>query len=100
MILGSQKEARDRDDLVRQAREHIAANPSDFVWIVLDGPRQASIADGRIRITYTGGVGAHRADRFICDFLRMARLRGDVKRIEVRTNDKDFRKDVKRILSS
>ena len=97
MILGSKKEARDRDDLVRQAREHAAAHPSDFVWIVLDGPRAAASAEGRVRVSYTGGVGAQRADRFICDFLRTARLRGDLKRIEVRTNDKELMKDVRRI---
>ncbi len=99
MILGAQKEARDRADLVSQAKAHVEENPSDFVWIVLDGPRQSSHVEGRVRITYTGGSGAHRADRFICDFLRMARLRGDVSRIEVRTNDKDFRKEVKRLCS-
>lgn len=52
-----------------------------------------------MRVTYTGGVGAHRADKFICDFLRMARLRGDLSLIEVRTNDKDFLKKVRRLRS-
>ncbi len=97
MILGAQKEARSRADLVEQAKSHVAEHPSDFVWIVLDGPHQASRVEGRVRVTYTGGVGAHRADKFICDFLRMARLRGDLSRIEVRTNDKDFRREVKRL---
>ena len=97
MILGSRKEARSRDDLLRQAREHVAANPLDFVWIVVDGPRASSRAEGRVRVSYTGGRGAHRADRLVCDFLKMARLRGDVRRVEVRTNDKDFLKEVKRI---
>ncbi len=99
MILGAQKEARDRTDLVAQAKAHVDANPSDFVWIVLDGPRQSSRVDGRVRVTYTGGVGAHRADKFICDFLRMARFKGDLSRIEVRTNDKDFRREVRRLCS-
>ncbi len=99
MILGAQKEARDRNDLESQARAHVKENPRDFVWIVLDGPRQSSHVDGRVRITYTGGTGPHRADRFICDFLRMARIRGDVSRIEVKTNDKDFRREVRRICS-
>ncbi len=98
MILGAQKEARDRRDLVSQAREHVKAHPLDFVWIVLDGPRQSSREEGRIRISYTGGCGPHRADRFICDFLRMARLKDDLSRIEVRTNDKDFLRDVRRIV--
>lgn len=97
MILGAQKEARDRADLIEQAKAHVIEHPSDFVWIVLDGPRQSSHVDGRVRVTYTGGKGAHRADRFICDFLRMARFKGELSRIEVRTNDKDFIKEVKRL---
>ena len=99
MILGAQKEARDRSDLVAQAKAHVAENPADFVWIVLDGPRASSKVAGRVRVTYTGGSGPHRADRLVCDFLRMARFRGDLSRIEVRTNDKDFIKEVKRIRS-
>jgi hypothetical protein len=100
MILGSRKEAKDRADLVAKAKAHVAEHPSDFVWIVLDGPRASSSVDGRVRVSYTGGVGAHRADKFICDFLKMARFRGDLGRIEVRTNDKDFKKEVKRIFAS
>ena len=97
MILGAQKEARDRADLLVQAKAHVAENPADFVWIVLDGNRASSSVDGRVRVTYTGGTGAHRADRLVCDFLRMARFSGDLSRITVRTNDKDFIKEVKRL---
>lgn len=93
-------QARDRKDLVEQAKRHLDSHPDDFVWIVLDGPRFATKVEGRIRVTYTGGTGVHRADRFICDFLRMAAFRGDLKRIEVRTNDRDFLRDVKRIMAS
>ena len=100
MILGANKVAKDRADLVAQAKAHVAEHPSDFVWIVLDGPRASSSVDGRVRVSYTGGVGAHRADKFICDFLKMARFRGDLRRVEVRTDDKDFKKEVKRICAS
>ena len=100
MILGANKVAKDRAELIAQAKAHVAEHPSDFVWIVLDGPRASSSVDGRVRVSYTGGVGAHRADKFICDFLRMARFRGDLRRIEVRTDDKDFKKEVKRIFAS
>ena len=100
MILGANKVAKDRAELVAQAKAHVAEHPSDFVWIVLDGPRASSSVDGRVRVSYTGGVGAHRADKFICDFLKMARFRGDLRRIEVRTYDKDFKKEVKRIFAS
>ena len=100
MILGSQRTAMSREDLVRQAKAMAAANPNDRVWIVFDGPRASSSVDGRVRVSYTGGVGAHRADKFICDFLKMARFRGDIRRVEVRTDDKDFKKEVKRIFAS
>ena len=100
MILGANKVAKDRAELVAQAKAHVAEHPSDFVWIVLDGPRASSSVDGRVRVSYTGGVGAHRADKFICDFLKMARFRGDLRRVEVRTDDKDFKKEVKRICAS
>ena len=100
MILGANKVAKDRAELIAQAKAHVAEHPSDFVWIVLDGPRASSRVDGRVRVSYTGGVGAHRADKFICDFLKMARFRGDIRRVEVRTDDKDFKKEVKRIFAS
>ena len=38
-----------------------------------------------------------RADRFIVDFLRMARYRGDLARVKVRTFDKDLRRAVTRL---
>lgn len=97
MILGSRRLARDRDELVALARRHLDEHPGDFVWIVFDGPRENSRTEGRLRITYTGGTGPHRADRFVCDFLRMARLSGDISRIDVMTNDSDFAKEVRRI---
>lgn len=100
MILGANKVAKDRAELIAQAKAHVAEHPSDFVWIVLDGPRASSSVDGRVRVSYTGGVGGHRADKFICDFLKMARFRGDLRRVEVRTDDKDFKKEVKRIFAS
>lgn len=97
MILGATKVAKDKDDLIAKAKAYISENPKDLVWIVFDGPRFAASVDGRLRISYTGGSGEHRADKFICDFLRMARFRGDVSRIEVRTHDKDFLRDIARI---
>ncbi len=97
LILGAKKEAKDPDDLIAQARAHLADHPADRAWIVFDGPRENSVNDGNLRVSYTGGTGAHRADRFICDFLRMAKFRGGLSRIEVRTNDKDFKRTVSRL---
>ena len=100
LILGAGKEARDREDLVRQARRRTEEDPSLFVWIVLDGPRAASSVDGRVRVSYTGGEGSQRADRFVVDYARMAKLLGLAAKVSVRTNDRDFQRQVGRALGS
>lgn len=89
--------ARNPSDLIAEAKSYLAAHPLDFVWIVFDGPREDARAEGRMRISYTGGIGPHRADRFICDFLRMAKFRGELAHIVVETRDKDFKKTVERL---
>ena len=97
LILGAKRAATSPEGLMDLARRHIGENPADRVWIVFDGPKENSTSEGRIRVSYTGGSGPHRADRLICEFLRMARFRGDISRIDVWTDDKDFMRDVKRI---
>jgi len=92
LILGSKKEAHDRADLICQAKAS-----GKRVWIVFDGHDENVREDGLVRISYTGGEGEHRADRFICDFVRMAAYLGLSDRVSVRTNDKDFLKDVCRL---
>jgi len=89
--------AKNPRDLIAQAQAYLAEHPLDFVWIVFDGPRENARVDGRLRISYTGGIGPHRADNFICDFLRMAKFRGSLDRISVESRDKDFLKDIKRL---
>lgn len=92
LILGSPKEAKDRAELLAQARA-----TGRRIWIVLDGPAESVTLDGKVRVSYTGGKGAHRADKFIIDFVRMAAYLGLADKVTVRTNDKDFRKAVKRL---
>ena len=99
LVLGAKKEARDRDDLFAQARRKVEGEPSLFVWIVLDGPRAASGSEGRVRISYTGGEGSQRADRMIVDYVRMAAWLGLAGKVSVRTNDRDFLRQVDRLLS-
>lgn len=96
-ILSSTKTAKDREELFRQAYRRTEENPSDFIWIVFDGPRASSSLKGRVRVSYTGGSGPHRADRLICDYLRMARFLGKTDRIEVETDDKDFLREISKI---
>ena len=94
LILGAQKEAKDRDALIAQAKAS-----GKRVWIVLDGPDEnVHLLGANVRVSYTGGQGEHRADKFITDFVRMAKYLGLADRVSVRTNDKDFRKAVARLL--
>lgn len=92
LILGARKEARDRDDLVRQAKELGRA-----VWIVFDGHDDNTSVDGLVRISYTGGEGGQRADRFILDYLRTARYLGLADAVKVRTNDKKLAREAAQI---
>ena len=64
------------------------------MWLVFDGNDAAAEAGDRWRISYTGGKGSHRADRMICDFVRMIGLAGLKADVTVMTNDRDFRKEV------
>ena len=93
LILGAKKEAKDRADLIAQAKAS-----GKRVWIVLDGHDENVKLDGNVRVSYTGGQGEHRADKFIVDFVRMAAYLGLANKVSVRTNDKDFRKAVDRML--
>lgn len=94
LVLGAQKEARDRAGLIAQARERLAAPGAESlrIWIVLDGPREAVENDGRLRVSYTGGTGGQRADRMIVDFVRFAEYLGLAGRLRVRTNDRELAK--------
>lgn len=98
-ILGSKKDAADPKGLISLYKKHLEGHLLDFVWIVFDGHRENSRTEGRLRVSYTGGEGLHRADRFISDFLRMAKFSGSLNNVEVRTRDKDFLKEVKRLNS-
>ena len=100
LVLGAENEAKSPSELIKQAKRHLGDCPQDFVWIVFDGPRENSRVEGRLRVSYTGGTGPHRADRFICDFIRMARFRGDISRIVVKTHDKDFSREVNRLIGA
>jgi hypothetical protein len=99
LILGAKKDARSRGELTALYRRHIEEHPDDSVWIVFDGPKESVANEGRLRVSYTGGSGPHRADRFICDYLRAAKYLGLAGRVEVRTNDRDLAKTASSIVS-
>jgi hypothetical protein len=46
-----------------------------------------------VRVSYTGGEGPQRADRFICDYLRMAKCLGLADAVTVRSNDRKLLKE-------
>ena len=94
LILGAQKEAKDRADLIAQAKAS-----GKRVWIVLDGhDENVHLLGANVRVSYTGGDGEHRADKFIIDFVRTASYLGLADRVSVRTNDKDFLRRVNRYI--
>ena len=96
LILGAKKEARDRADLIAQAEAS-----GRRVWIVFDGhDENVRLRGEKVRVSYTGGQGEHRADKFIIDFVRMAAYLGLVDKLSVRTNDKDFRKAIDRLIGA
>lgn len=95
LLLGAKKEARDRADLLAQAEAR--AGNGVRVWIVFDGKDENVSTKAGVRVSYTGGSGLHRADKFICDYLRMAKYLGLAGKVSVRTNDKDFAKTVARL---
>ena len=67
--------------------------PPVSVWIVFDGKVANTYRSGQYRVTYTGGTGAHRADRMILDYVNAAKILGlDVSRMTVETADKDLAK--------
>ena len=101
MVLGDgsdPRRAKSSRDLVAKWQAYLASRTGDFVWIVFDGHDDNTRQDGRLRVSYTGGSGAQRADRFICDFLRMARFQGLSHRVEVVTSDKKLLKEAERLI--
>lgn len=98
LILGATKSAHDRDELLEQARAKLADDSELKIWIVFDGHDERVRNEGRLRVSYTGGIGAHRADRLIIDFVRMSVYQGFGDKVSVRTNDKDFIRQINRLL--
>ncbi len=97
LILGAGREAASRNEMVEKTRGRLASGEYAKAWVVFDGERENVFCDGGVRVSYTGGEGSQRADRFICDYLRMAKYLGLAERVDVWTNDKQLRKTVAKI---
>ena len=92
--LSAQARRARRSRLVAAMRERVEADSGLYAWIVFDGPATDAVseADGRLRVGYTGGEGANRADRMVCDYLRMMKVVGLHFPVTVVTDDVDFTK--------
>lgn len=108
LILGAKKEAKDKLELVAQAKVKVKGEGQGEgegqgqgeqrkIWIVFDGKDENVVEEEGVRITYTGGEGAQRADRFIVDFVRMAKYLGLRDKVKVRTNDKELLRKVSKL---
>lgn len=93
----AQSRRQSRAQVVDFVREYALANPADFIWLVFDGKDDNSEESANLRVSYTGGEGAHRADRLIVDYVRLMRLTGRVARVTAITNDKDFIAELTRL---
>ncbi len=98
IALGDGRRRRAPKELAAIARRHLAIHSRDFVWIVWDGPDAGGTQRDRLRMSWTGGVGKQRADRFICDFIRMANWRGMARRIRLLTTDRELLAEARRLL--
>lgn len=96
-ILGSVNIGGRQSRLTELVRVWLKAHPNDRAWIVFDGPRVSGSTKRRLRISYSGGEGAHRADRLVCDYLRMRQYTGQKGHVIVLTNDKAFRSEAARL---
>lgn len=84
----SQNLLRDRSELLAAAESYAGSHPGSFAWIVYDGADEgAAMPAPHVRVSYTGGEGAQRADRLIMDFLRMISLSGQDVHITLITGD-------------
>jgi hypothetical protein len=90
------KEAlRRKNNLIETVKNYAAENKDVFVWLVFDGDIPSAEAGERWRVSYTGGIGDHRADKMVCNVLQMIKLIGLEANVTVMTNDRDFIKEVK-----
>lgn len=98
LILGAKKEARDKQELVAQAKVKVEGLGLERkIWIVFDGKDENVVEEGNVRVSYTGGEGSQRADRFIVDFVRMAKYLGFRDKVAVRSNDKELLRKVNKL---
>lgn len=92
LILGSERRFAGREELFAHYRAETAKDPLLKAWIILDGPKANTVDEGRFRVSYTGGTGGQRADRFIRKIVSAAGFLGLGERVAIHSFDKELRK--------
>lgn len=86
-LTDAEKRKRLTDDIVRIT----APAPAVRAWIVFDGPtRSDQPASPNVRVTYSGGVGEHRADSVILDNIRFFKSSSPDVPVILASNDNDL----------
>ena len=98
IVLGGGKRKRTPKTIKELARKYLDLHKRDFIWIVWDAPTEGGTQKDRLRMSWTGGIGKQRADRMICDFIRMANWRGSANRIRLLTRDKELLEEAHRLV--
>ena len=67
----SRSDAEKRQFLVNDLVRLVSENPAMRAWIIFDGAKPSEeSASPNVRVSYSGGVGEHRADRVLVDTVR------------------------------
>jgi len=84
-------EGEKRNKLVADIIRITAPNPAIRVWVVFDGPERTDTqASANVRVTYSGGVGEHRADNVLLDNITFFRTADPNMAILLVSNDADL----------
>ena len=88
---GSVSETEKRDRLVGDIVRVLTPNPASRAWVVFDGAtRTDTQAAPNVRVTYSGGVGEHRADGVLLDNIRFFKGSDPEMTVLLVSNDADL----------
>lgn len=86
-----------RTRLIEDVVQLTGGRPTCRAWVVFDGPAHTeSTAAANVRVTYSGGVGEHRADLVLLDNVRFFHSVGNTP-IVLASNDSDLCAEARRL---
>ncbi|MCL2104360.1 MAG: hypothetical protein FWH21_04800, partial [Kiritimatiellaeota bacterium] len=95
---GSISETEKRGRLVNDMMKVMTPNPASRAWVVFDGTiRSDTQAAPNVRVTYSGGVGEHRADGVLLDNIRFFKGSDPDMTVLLVSNDADLCKSAIRL---